>query len=74
MASEENLLWYIEGNKLWHDNSEKLNTFLSYYKGNWYWHSYRARTENSDESDSSTDNNEENNNTENTNEEQEWNE
>lgn len=64
MASEENLLWYVEGNKLWHDNSEKLNTFLSYYKDNWYWHEYRAQTNN----------NEENNNTENTNEEQDWNE
>jgi len=64
MASEENLLWYVEWHKLWHDNSEKLNTFLSYYKGNRYWHEYRAQTNN----------NEENNNTENTNEEQDWNE
>lgn len=62
--SEENLLGFIKWIKLWHDNSEMKNTFLSYYKWNRYWHEYRAQTNNS----------EENNNTENTNEEQEWNE
>ena len=39
--SQENLLGYVKGNKLWHDNSQKSNTFLSYYMGNWYWHEYR---------------------------------
>lgn len=39
--SQENLLGYVNGNKLWHDNSQKSNTFLSYYMGNWYWHEYR---------------------------------
>lgn len=62
--SEENLLWYIKGNRLWHVNTEKWNNFLSYYKWNRYWHEYRAQTNN----------NEGNNNTEDTNEEQEWNE
>lgn len=38
--SEENLLGYTMWNKLGHDNSEMLNTFLSYYKWNRYWHEY----------------------------------
>ena len=41
IISQENLLGYVKGNKLWHDNSQKSNTFLSYYMGNWYWHEYR---------------------------------
>lgn len=40
MASTENLLWYTGGYKLGHDNSVKLNTFLSYYKWPWYWHEW----------------------------------
>lgn len=40
--SEENLLAYVNWKKLWHDNSQMSNTFLSYYKGNPYWHAYEA--------------------------------
>lgn len=39
-VSEENLLSYVRGNKLWHDNSIMSNTFLSFYKGGWYWHEF----------------------------------
>lgn len=39
--SQENLLGYVNGNKLWHDNTQMSNTFLSYYKGGWYGHEYR---------------------------------
>lgn len=59
--SEENLLGFIKWIKLWHDNSEMKNTFLSYFKWNWYWHEYRPQQNN----------NEENNNTENADEGQE---
>ena len=43
MISEENLLSYTHWLKLWHDNSVKENTFLSFYKGNWYWHEWLTR-------------------------------
>lgn len=42
-VSKEDLLWYIKWNKLGHDNSIKQNTYLSYYKWNWYWHAFRQR-------------------------------
>ena len=44
IISQENLLGYVKGNKLWHDNSQKSNTFLSYYMDNWYWHEFRQWT------------------------------
>lgn len=40
-VSIENLLWYIKWNRIWHINTLKDNNYLSYYKGNWYWHQYR---------------------------------
>lgn len=57
LVSEENLLWYTEGHKLWHDNTIKSNTFLSYYKGGRYWHEYVPIPSN--ENENSQSNNEE---------------